>query len=796
VLKVHNVNCGHQRYGTGAINLVGVESPNHRAIPFLVTPETKMGVIVTFEVELPFVRVRLPMTYISRPLVYIKFATKRAAAEFTILWDNWFSQPHRLGYEVEEECPWDDFESMLSYYYNNELGAQLTDHNKDALKTACPMTEDERVQRKMIVSQKIIRNYYTFWDWFASAVDLGVKHLKPLLEKGVIFGFGDKKVCEHLLRSSRPGTFMLRFSDNNPGSISLCCNVKTGDDDDAASQVIHLTPWQAESLVSKNLAKRLQSVQDLETFYPDRNKHHVLKDLIDERRHKEPHRLVRDGYVDMEFPRLLARFTAMKVHSRTTSQASNYAPGEDGDEEYAFSPQDVGDMPLEGVHTQLPVAMEGNHHMPMGVEMQHQMALPSLSALHMASLQQTQEQLLLQQQQQQQQHQDPISLEGFAGQPQLQRSKMAYAMAMDGNSSYGIGSSASASPATAGVVGPGAGGYTATVFDFASEQHGDQSAPHQSLSQPLAHSSDGDQGNNTNSSLDNILGHLFVADDKATAGSMPVASSPMLGAVRSAGDSAAQQMAGGTRGAGGGASVGEDASAAAAAAPSSVSAVAFSPFQPSLTPSHHQLQVPQLQQPHISMAASLPVSSAAMLWPSQQQSLQQQHSLQQQQQDLSLQQQQQQHSLQQQQHSLQQQQLSLQQQLQQQQQHSLQQQQQQQHSQQQQQQQELSLQQQQQRHHALVQHQFMLLRQQQQQQQQQQSIAQAQQMPWPQLQMPWMPQQTLGPTYMQLGRMQHDLAVQALASDPALAGASPLARPPSSVLSSPATSALPHPPPT
>lgn len=58
---------------------------------------------------------------------------------------------------------------------------------------------------------------FTLWDWFYAAMKLTKDHLLEPWKDGLIVGFINKQRAEEMLLKCAPGTFLLRFSDSEPG---------------------------------------------------------------------------------------------------------------------------------------------------------------------------------------------------------------------------------------------------------------------------------------------------------------------------------------------------------------------------------------------------------------------------------------------------------------------------------------------------------------------------------------------------------------------------------------------------
>ncbi len=62
-----------------------------------------------------------------------------------------------------------------------------------------------------------------FWDWFGAGLEKirHQKHMASLFLSGLVIGFISKSWCENVLNSQEEGSFLIRFSDRNPGRIAI-----------------------------------------------------------------------------------------------------------------------------------------------------------------------------------------------------------------------------------------------------------------------------------------------------------------------------------------------------------------------------------------------------------------------------------------------------------------------------------------------------------------------------------------------------------------------------------------------
>jgi len=70
-----------------------------------------------------------------------------------------------------------------------------------------------------------------------------------------IQGFVQKGDAENLLKTCAPGTFLIRFSEGDPGGVSIAW-VTEGDLTTTEAQVLSLAPWNKHDLSIRGFADR------------------------------------------------------------------------------------------------------------------------------------------------------------------------------------------------------------------------------------------------------------------------------------------------------------------------------------------------------------------------------------------------------------------------------------------------------------------------------------------------------------------------------------------------------------
>ena len=79
------------------------------------------------------------------------------------------------------------------------------------------------INNSNIVSEDDANN---FWQWFGLCLHTirFKRHILSLWTQGSIFGFINKEESVRLLSSQPDGTFLIRFSESNPGVFGIACS--------------------------------------------------------------------------------------------------------------------------------------------------------------------------------------------------------------------------------------------------------------------------------------------------------------------------------------------------------------------------------------------------------------------------------------------------------------------------------------------------------------------------------------------------------------------------------------------
>jgi signal transducer and activator of transcription 5B len=105
---------------------------------------------------------------------------------------------------------------------------------------------------------------FSFWEWFYAALRVTKDHLRGPWLEGSVVGFMSKIQVEEYLMPTAHGTFLLRFSDSELGSISIAWLRKNG-----VPNVLHIQPFNSKDLSARSLSDRLSDLEELKVrmFY-------------------------------------------------------------------------------------------------------------------------------------------------------------------------------------------------------------------------------------------------------------------------------------------------------------------------------------------------------------------------------------------------------------------------------------------------------------------------------------------------------------------------------------------------
>lgn len=237
---------------------------------------------------------------VSNPVVVTVHGNQECKASATILWDNHFAEPSRVRFKVPEQVPWKRCAELLSSKFKKDIGVALKQQDLQYLATKVfgGTTDDDFSQHTITWNQFCKENMkgknFTFWEWFHAIVKLTKEQLYDIYKDNLIAGFIGKQQAQQMLLTRHQGTFLLRFSDNQLGGITIAWLGISKND--GSPYVWNLYPYDLNSLKIRSLPQRLQDLQDLTFLYPDYPKIDIFKKYMDNETDKQD-RMLAHGYV-------------------------------------------------------------------------------------------------------------------------------------------------------------------------------------------------------------------------------------------------------------------------------------------------------------------------------------------------------------------------------------------------------------------------------------------------------------------------------------------------------------------
>uniref|UniRef100_A0A0A1WQD5 Signal transducer and transcription activator n=1 Tax=Zeugodacus cucurbitae TaxID=28588 RepID=A0A0A1WQD5_ZEUCU len=202
---------------------------------------------------------------ISVPLIVIVHVNQASNAWATIIWDNAFSAIEREPFKVPERVHYIQILEALDMYFGYHTGRNLTQDNLNTIANKLRVDETGQLNDFISFSQfckdKMPNCAFSFWDWFYDIKKLTNKCLKQAWSEGHIVGFISEREAREILTHQDNGTFLLRFSDDIKGGISIAYH-------DYSGQIIMLEPATSADFQIRSLADRIQDLTMLKIVYP------------------------------------------------------------------------------------------------------------------------------------------------------------------------------------------------------------------------------------------------------------------------------------------------------------------------------------------------------------------------------------------------------------------------------------------------------------------------------------------------------------------------------------------------
>ncbi|CAL8070798.1 unnamed protein product [Orchesella dallaii] len=188
-----------------------------------------------FVAELPTRIGKVKAWTTSLPLIVTTHSSHFEKAWAAIACDNAFPAPERKNFNVRDTVHWEQFSELLENLFTKWVGnGRVLEQShlqsiKNKLKNHIIESNDNsngKIPFNAIVGEGQRDDSESFWSYFyRAALIVTCPHLKDAWNKKLIDGFiSYEEACQKLLSlpiKNRHGTFIVRFSDSKPGSISL-----------------------------------------------------------------------------------------------------------------------------------------------------------------------------------------------------------------------------------------------------------------------------------------------------------------------------------------------------------------------------------------------------------------------------------------------------------------------------------------------------------------------------------------------------------------------------------------------
>ncbi|OXA50607.1 Signal transducer and transcription activator [Folsomia candida] len=217
---------------------------------------------------------------LSNPFILTTNVSLYHDAWSTLLWDVNFAPLHRTPFAVPAEVSWLHFIEAIDNDFSN-AGRRLSDQNKEYLKTklATRSTDGQDVVTrdrfcnetplKFVISGE--RKDVTLANWLFNILKLLMNPPPVILREWIenkVTGFISTSELEAALTASAVGTFMIRFSENVKGAVTMQFKVQRQDNSVGLAK---FGPFTEAMLRSHNssLGYIIRTCPQLRILYPD-----------------------------------------------------------------------------------------------------------------------------------------------------------------------------------------------------------------------------------------------------------------------------------------------------------------------------------------------------------------------------------------------------------------------------------------------------------------------------------------------------------------------------------------------
>lgn len=126
---------------------------------------------------------------------------------------------HRWGKPMNE-IPWPFFANSIQHYFLKATKQDLEKPIRGLSKRDLSYFHQAFFNSSMSINRK---SFQIFWDWFGKVIHKlrYQRHLSSLWVKGLVYGMLSRDGVWRFLQNQPIGTFVIRFSESNAGSIAI-----------------------------------------------------------------------------------------------------------------------------------------------------------------------------------------------------------------------------------------------------------------------------------------------------------------------------------------------------------------------------------------------------------------------------------------------------------------------------------------------------------------------------------------------------------------------------------------------
>ncbi|GAM21902.1 hypothetical protein SAMD00019534_050770 [Acytostelium subglobosum LB1] len=123
-------------------------------------------------------------------------------------------------FDGQLEIPWPQFINTLQRHF-------LIATKQDPVRPKRPLSQFDfkYIQVQFFAGRTLIhqQDFDKFWNWFGKSMQTlrYQRHISALWQEGIIYGYMDRQESDNALAGQDPGTFIIRFSERNPGQFGI-----------------------------------------------------------------------------------------------------------------------------------------------------------------------------------------------------------------------------------------------------------------------------------------------------------------------------------------------------------------------------------------------------------------------------------------------------------------------------------------------------------------------------------------------------------------------------------------------